>query len=118
MEHNCRTCDTCGKLAHVICTCDENSFFCYEHGIKHQKLVGEHYLITLIELKEELHNKINLSLNNLNKARDEIMYRSHYLIQTIITMTKAQILNIELIKNKTVDLINIEYVNRKDQEFI
>ena len=91
-------CLTCSKSADVMCTYEQNACFCFEHGFDHLKLSG-HKLIKLIEYK--CHQKFRTNLERINKAKNDLIYRSAYLINTIKSITKNKIIQI----NRNIDLM-------------
>ena len=100
----------------MFCSCDSSHQYYYKDSVNvHLKTIGEHNGIDIATRKQEIYQKLNVTIENLNKAKMEILSRSNELIHIIKIFTKSKLFRIkkyidccnDCFKNKELDTENI-----------
>ena len=82
-------CEICSNQADVTCVCNTSLRFCYEHGLKHRKTLGNHDVIKLFDY--DLHVKFSSSLTKLKKARNDVISMSNSLTQIVKSIANTHL---------------------------
>ena len=85
-------CELCPNLAKVSCSCNNSFRFCSDCFLFVHKIIeGNHELISLAKMKQEINEKFNSTTKNLTKLKMFITTKSKQLINMIQLFTKSKL---------------------------
>ena len=73
--------------ADLACICDTNPVFCFKHFAEHTEIESGHHKAILLS-KIHFERTCKASLKKINQVKDELIHKSGYLIQAILSITK------------------------------